>query len=436
MVSQPSSPTHFSAADETFTGDGGEGMGRAATTVSSLSLGQDSGNIIKTQPMPTQVESGSLGPTSTSGPRQMENMGGILDQTRSEKVYKLKESPLSRGNTLGSEGGSMKLHELTATCTTLSNRVSKLNNSPISRVLVLENELKNTMKIYNSVCLKLSQRLDKLEKKLKLKEKRKEASISKGKVSAQEDSPKQGRKNAEKEAESKGRQSEVELADQGISTNAYQTDSTTREKTTSPIREVPEDEFTLSQTLLAIKKSAIKDKGKGKMREEPEQTKTNFKNEKEAQETFDAELAQKLYQEELEAEQQERIEQDSIAQVRKNQIEFLVSQGFQKRIFFKMSYDEVDRIYEKEYKTIQDSSLQDSSPRNSKRAGMNIEQKFSKKQKAAELLRVKQEHGDEIEKNKMAAEKITVEEKAETAETTVCLEESSKNLKESGGPET
>ncbi|KAL6549297.1 hypothetical protein OROHE_008414 [Orobanche hederae] len=244
MVSQPSSPTHFPAADETFTGDGGEGMGRAATIVSSLALGQDSGNIIKTQPMPTQVESGSLGPTSTSGPSQMENMGGILDQTRSEKVYKLNDSPLSRGNTLGSEEGSMKLHELTATCTTLSNRVSKLNNSPISRgntlgseegsmklheltvtcttlsnrVLVLENELKNTKKIYNSVCLKLSQRLDKFEKKLKLKEKRKEASISKGKVSAQEDSPKEGRKNAENEDESKGRQSEVELADQGVST--------------------------------------------------------------------------------------------------------------------------------------------------------------------------------------------------------------------------
>ncbi|KAL6552363.1 hypothetical protein OROHE_007727 [Orobanche hederae] len=190
-----------------------------------------------------------------------------------------------------------------------------------------------------------------------------------------------------------------------------------------------------AETLLAIKMSATKDKGKGKLIEEPEQTKKKFKDEKEAQEAFDADLAQKLHQEELEAKQQEKVEQDSIAQVRKNKIDFLVSQGFQKRRFLKMSYDEVNQIYEREYKVVQDSSVQKSSPTNAKRAGMSIEQMYNKKQKAAELIRVKQEHGDELEKKKKAAEKKTIGKNAEIAETAMCLEESSKN-EERDGPET
>ncbi|KAL6579283.1 hypothetical protein OROMI_009499 [Orobanche minor] len=412
MVSQPSFPTNLSGADETFTGVGGEGMGRAATTDPRIALGQDSGNIIKTQPMPTQVELSSLGLTSTSGPRQMKNMGDILDQTRSEKVSKLNDSPLSRGNTLGSEEGSLKPHELMATSSRLYesplSRVNTLGSDEGSlklkeltvthtnlseRVLSLEKELKYTKKIYNQVYFKLAQRLEIVEKKLMEKE---------TKMSTKEDSPKQGRKETEKQAEVEGRQAEIKgrqtvhtetgTASQGVETvvqmletasanpttstksegiakdtvgtasaipvdilasssnpvsTAERSDGTASTKQASPIKEeLPADDETLAETFLAIKRSGVKDKGKGKMTEEPEQPNKKLKNEKSAQEEYDAELAKKLHQEELEAEkkEKEKEEKKSIAAIRKSQIEFLASQGYQKKIFQRMSSNEIEKI--------------------------------------------------------------------------------------------
>ncbi|KAL6538760.1 hypothetical protein OROMI_025086 [Orobanche minor] len=510
MVSQPSFPTNLPGADETFTGVGGEGMGRAATTDPRIALGQDSGNIIKTQPMPTQVELSSLGLTSTSGPRQMENMGDILDQTRSEEMSKLNDSPLSRGNTLGSEEGSLKPHELMATSSRLYesplSRVNTLGSDEGSlklkeltvtctnlseRVLSLEKELTYTKKMYNKVYFKLAKRLEIVEKKLMEKE---------AKMSSKEDSPKQGRKEIEKQAEVEGRQAEikgkktahtepgtaskeVETVVQIVKTasanpttstksdstaedtirpantirpssaiprdisdsspnpvsTAEETDGTANREQASPIRDkLPADDETLAETLLAIKRSGVKDKGKGKMIEEPEQPKKKHKNEKSAQEDFDAKLAKKLHQEELEAEQKEK-EKETMAEVRKQQIEFLASQGFQKRRFQKMSYEEVSKIYEREFKNVQEKSKQATSPRNAKRTGMSMSilERAVKYHKASELLRVKLEHGAELEKKKKVEEqKITGEEEEKAKSEDKCLEESSKKEKEGDKSET
>ncbi|GJZ68680.1 hypothetical protein Tco_0631920 [Tanacetum coccineum] len=66
--------------------------GGATTTVSSIDAGQGSGNITKSPTMPH-------------------------------------DSPLPRGHTLGSDKGSMTLHELTVLCTNLSNKVKKLEQT-------------------------------------------------------------------------------------------------------------------------------------------------------------------------------------------------------------------------------------------------------------------------------------------------------------------
>ncbi|KAL6586320.1 hypothetical protein OROMI_001308 [Orobanche minor] len=487
MVSQPSFPTNLPEADETFTGVGGEGMGRAATTDPRIALGQDSGNIIKTQPMPTQVELISLGLTSTNGPRQMENMGDILDQTRSEEMSKLNDSPLSRGNTLGSEEGSLKPHELMATS-------SRLYESPLSRVntlgsdegslklkeltvtctnlsekvLSLEKELTYTKKISNKVYFKLAQRLEIVDKKLK--ETEKEAEVEgrqaeiKGKKTAHTETgtasqgvetfvqiletasanPTTSTKSDGTAEDTIGPASEIPSDIPDSSSNpvstAERTDGTASTKQASPIREeLPADDETLAETLLAIKRSGVKDKGKGKMTEEPEQPKKKHKNEKSAQEEYDAELAKKLHQEELEAEkkEKEKEEKKSMAEIRKSQIEFLASQGYQKKRFQKMSSNEVEKIYEREFKTIQEKSKKATSPREAKRAGTPILEEAVKYQKASELLRVKLEHGAELEKKKKVQEqKITGEEKEKAESEDKCLEESSKKETEGDRSET
>ncbi|KAL6584480.1 hypothetical protein OROMI_003769 [Orobanche minor] len=114
-------------------------------------------------------------------------------------------------------------------------------------------------------------------------------------------------------------------------------------------------------------------------------------------------------------------------------IEFLASQGYQKKRFQRMSSNEVGKIYEKEFRIVQEKSKQATSPRNAKRVAdpTTITKKANKHQKATELLRVKLEHGAELEKKKKDEEHKTTEEEKEKAESEEkCLEESSKKEKE------
>ncbi|GKD16472.1 putative ribonuclease H-like domain-containing protein, partial [Tanacetum coccineum] len=98
-------------------------MERAATTSSSLEAEPDSGNINRTQSMATLNESFPQGTDSGSGPRcQVTILRGAEAQTRFEDASKQSnDPPLSRVNTLGSGEDSMKLNELMALCTKLSD---------------------------------------------------------------------------------------------------------------------------------------------------------------------------------------------------------------------------------------------------------------------------------------------------------------------------
>nr|GFA44230.1 hypothetical protein [Tanacetum cinerariifolium] len=68
------------------------------------------------------------------------------------------DSPLTEGYTPGSDEGRLKLLELMKKCTTLSNRVT-----------TLENELLSTKAVYHKAFITLTKRVKKLETQLKQK---------------------------------------------------------------------------------------------------------------------------------------------------------------------------------------------------------------------------------------------------------------------------
>nr|GEY90806.1 hypothetical protein [Tanacetum cinerariifolium] len=107
VVPQPSSPTYTHVADKATSTYVDIRHGGAATTVTSLDAGQDSGDIDKTPSIPH-------------------------------------DSHLLRVNTLGSDEGSTTLQELTVLCTTLSQKVESL-----------EADLKQTKQVYRAANTKL-----------------------------------------------------------------------------------------------------------------------------------------------------------------------------------------------------------------------------------------------------------------------------------------
>ncbi|GJY86848.1 putative ribonuclease H-like domain-containing protein [Tanacetum coccineum] len=106
-IPQSSSPTEH-VADEAVYKELDDSLVRAATTASSLEAEQDSGG----------------------GPRRQETMGDTIAQTRFENVSKLSNDPLlARGNTLRNGDDSLKLKELMGLCTNLQTRVLDLETT-------------------------------------------------------------------------------------------------------------------------------------------------------------------------------------------------------------------------------------------------------------------------------------------------------------------
>ncbi|GJX25659.1 putative ribonuclease H-like domain-containing protein [Tanacetum coccineum] len=257
--------------------------GGATTTITGLEAGHGSGNIDKTPAMPY-------------------------------------DSLLPRVNTLGSDEGSMTLQELMVLCTTLSMKVESL-----------ETDLKQTKKIYGAAYTRLIKKVKKLEKTAKSSQARRRARIV---VSDDEDDledpSNQGREIAEidqdpgislvqHDAEIQGRYGhdmefnfdaakEVTTASVAVSTV-----SPTRNTSVSTL-----DDITMAETMVYIRKSAVKDKGKGKMaKSETIQTKTKLQQEQERLE-FEATMR-------LQAEFEEE-ERQSIVRVHKAASSFNVEE--------------------------------------------------------------------------------------------------------------
>ncbi|GJW43856.1 hypothetical protein Tco_0072655 [Tanacetum coccineum] len=112
------------------------------------------------------------------------------------------DSPLPRVHSLGSDEGSMTLHELTVLCTTLSKKVESL-----------ESDLKQTKLTYGAAFTKLIMKVKRLEKEVKLNKARRRAKIV---VSDDED--------AEKDTSKQGR-SMIEDIDQDAGVSLVQIDA-------------------------------------------------------------------------------------------------------------------------------------------------------------------------------------------------------------------
>nr|GFB05005.1 hypothetical protein [Tanacetum cinerariifolium] len=163
------------------------------------------------------------------------------------------DSPLPRVNTLRSDEGSMTLQELMVFYTTLSKKVESL-----------EKDLKQTKKIYGATYTKLIKKI-------------------------------RGRN---------GHDIEVDTTELVYTASAAVTTASITISIVSPTRVSTVDEITMAETLVYIRKSAAKDKGKEKMVEsETVQPKTKLQQE---QERLGLEEAMRL-QAEIDEEERQRI---------------------------------------------------------------------------------------------------------------------------------
>ncbi|GJZ39082.1 hypothetical protein Tco_0585645 [Tanacetum coccineum] len=271
--------------------------------------GEVSTHLVESHHIPISAPSTSqppISPTSRRTTRQESVGSGNIDKTPTIPH----DSPLLRVNTLESDDGSMTLQELMVFYTTLSKKVESL-----------EAYLKQTKKVYGAAYTKLLKKVKKLEKAAKSSQTKKRARIVVFDDDDDlEDPSKQGRKIDEidqdpnislvqHDAEIQGRHGQDMEFNFDVSTDepvfiVGASVTTTSVSTASPIRVSTADDITLVKTLVYIRRSAAKDKCKGKMAEpEPVQTKIKLQQE---QERLGYEAAVRL-QAELEEEERQGI---------------------------------------------------------------------------------------------------------------------------------
>ncbi|GJV13373.1 hypothetical protein Tco_1354914 [Tanacetum coccineum] len=256
-------------------------------------------------------------PTSASSTSQLPTLPPSMQTTHvaEEAVIMPHDSPLPRVHSLGSDEGSMTLHELTVLCTTLSNKVKSL-----------ESDLKQTKLTYGVAYTKLIMKVKKLENRIKSSKARRRVRLivleDEGDL---KDPSKQGRKIAQLDedegitlvqmgAQTQRRHEhdlepdfeftaseEGYIAEPDISTANVPVSTAGAEVSTAS----PEVK-TAAESLVYIRRSAAKrkDKGKAIMKEaEPVQKKTKLQLE---QERLGYEEALRL-QEQLDEEERQRI---------------------------------------------------------------------------------------------------------------------------------
>nr|GEX59388.1 hypothetical protein [Tanacetum cinerariifolium] len=245
----PQSNVPSSAANEAITKEMHDGLGRATTTASSLAAEQGNGNISKTQTKATPYGPSSLRTSLKGGLGCHFTIGDSPVQARFERLSNLPNEPPLRDTSQSGEGG-IKLLKLMAICKKLLDKVTHL-----------ENELTTTKAVYNKALITLTQRVKKLEKKLKHKMRKEVISLEEEKASLDhEDSPKQGMmiKEINKDENVNLVQSNEKWEAQVIAELRMEF------STASP---QTNDDETLAETLLNIKRSAAKNKEKAIMQE-------------------------------------------------------------------------------------------------------------------------------------------------------------------------
>nr|GEV29807.1 glycoprotein-N-acetylgalactosamine 3-beta-galactosyltransferase [Tanacetum cinerariifolium] len=218
--------------DEAITKEMHDKLRRATTTASSLEAEQGIGNISKTQTKATPSGPSSPRTSSEGGPGCHVTIEGSPVQARPERLSNL------------------------------------LNEPPLEedKVTTLDNELKSKKAVYNKALITLTKRVKKLEEKLKHKRRRAVVDSSGDEEESldKKDSPKQG-----KMIDEINEDENINLVKSSKQGEAHEI---ARHKMKSDDIEVVDfstaspqknnDEITLVETLVNIKKSAIKDKGR------------------------------------------------------------------------------------------------------------------------------------------------------------------------------
>ncbi|GJX91910.1 hypothetical protein Tco_0345236 [Tanacetum coccineum] len=239
--------------DEAVHKELGDRVERAATTTANLDAEQDIGG----------------------SPRCQEAIGGTIAQTRSERVPTSSyDSPLLGGNTLGSDEERLEQHELTDNVSptphdspllgghTPGSDEGRLKQDKLTNIVTtlsqkvegLESDLKKTKKLYATTFKKLINRGRSLIEEMDL-----DAGISLVPPHVEV----QGRYGQNLETQ------EGFGDGQEVSTVAQVSTASTFVSTASPQRntDTTADDLTLAETLMEIRKSAAKDKGKAKIDE-------------------------------------------------------------------------------------------------------------------------------------------------------------------------
>nr|GEX61717.1 hypothetical protein [Tanacetum cinerariifolium] len=255
---QTSVPTE-TVADKAVNEEMYNSLERATTIATGLDAEQDKGNISKTQSKAAPNEPSSPGTSSGVGPRRQDTLRDTIAQTRSENVSNSSnDPPLLRVNTLGSREDRLKLKELMEHYTKLSDRVLNLETTKTAQAKEIAN---------------LKKRVKRLERKRK------------------------SRSHGLKRLYNVGLSARVEsTADEESLVNAA---SIATSVTVAAITTVSFDELTLAQALVEIKNS--KPNAKGIVMQEP---KPEMPLKKKAQISLDEEFAFKLQAKE---DEQERI---------------------------------------------------------------------------------------------------------------------------------
>nr|GEX00558.1 putative reverse transcriptase domain-containing protein [Tanacetum cinerariifolium] len=255
-------------------------------------------------------------------PKRQETMGVTPGHTTSERVLAHpNEPPFSKGHT----SGRLKLLELMNICTALSNRVT-----------TLENVLSSTKAVYHKAFITLTKKVKKLETQLKQKRSRAVIHSSHEEEPSLDikDSPKQGRM--------------IREIDKDENVNLVSEKGEVHE-TAKPRKD--DDDATLTETLLNIKRSTTKDKGKV-LRYHALQNKVFSK-----------------------------------AEVRKNMCTYLKNHRGYKQSYFKgIKYQDIRPIFERVWDQIHTFVPKDSEIEKEfmKRSEFNLQQESSKKQKLDE----------------------------------------------------
>ncbi|GJT20234.1 retrovirus-related pol polyprotein from transposon TNT 1-94 [Tanacetum coccineum] len=389
-----------------------DSLERATTTATGLDAEHDKCNISKTQSKATPNEPSSIGTSSGGGPRRQDTMRDTIAQTRSENVSKFSNDPLLAGvNTPQSGEDSLQLKELMEFCTKLQQRVLDLENTKTAqaqeitslkkRVKKLEKKKKaRTHGLKRLYKVGLSTRIDSLDD---------EASLG-----DQEDASKQGRKIHNIDADEDIALENVHDADMfGVhdldgdeefvetGENVVNDATTTKLKSTKP-KAVTTVATTTTTVVTRPKAKGLviqereqastpitssKDKGKGIMVEEP----LKMKKKEQYKVETDYELAQRLQaeeQEELTIKEKSKLFQQLLEKRRKHfkpkdlktksfaNVQELFDKAMKRvNIFVDMDTESVggSKVREEGSETREESS--------SKRAGDQLEQELSKKQK-------------------------------------------------------